>query len=504
MPTTTFFISAEPLSLTQVNDILAHRHQLALSAERAECIRHCRAYLDEKLSQAGATYYGINTGFGALCNIRISEHETEELQENLVMSHACGAGELVPDEIVRTMLLLKIQSLSYGYSGVRLEVVERLVALYNADALPVVYQLGSLGASGDLAPLAHLSLPLLGMGEVVLGGQRMPAAQALAQLGLTPLQLQAKEGLALLNGTQFSTAYGLWAVLMAKRLLGLASLTAALSCDAFDCHTQPFDERLHQIRPHEGQVKVAAQMLALLAGSDISQQAKAQVQDPYAFRCIPQVHGASWDTYSHVARVITTEINSVTDNPNVFPDSDGILSGGNFHAQPIALALDFLAIALAEIGSISERRTYQLISGQRGLPTFLTPKPGLHSGLMIPQYTAASIASQNKQYCTPASIDSIVSSNGQEDHVSMAANAATKLYRVVNNVVDLLAIEWMTAAQALEFRRPLQSSAVLEGLMAQYRLQVSRLEADRILSTDMRITKEFLLTLKVADFIPEH
>lgn len=504
MPTTTFFISAEPLSLTQISDVLAHRHRLALSEESADRIRHCRAYLDEKLSQAGAIYYGINTGFGALCNIRISEHETEELQENLVMSHACGAGELVPDEIVRIMLLLKIQSLSYGYSGVRLEVVERLMALYNADALPVVYQLGSLGASGDLAPLAHLSLPLLGMGEVVLGGQRMTAAQALAQLGLTPLKLQAKEGIALLNGTQFSTAYGLWAVLMAKRLLGLASLTAALSCDAFDCHTQPFDERLHQIRPHEGQVKVAAQMLALLAGSDIGQQAKAQVQDPYAFRCIPQVHGASWDTYSHVARVITTEINSVTDNPNVFPDSDGILSGGNFHAQPIALVLDFLAIALAEIGSISERRTYQLISGQRGLPTFLTPKPGLHSGLMIPQYTAASIASQNKQYCTPASIDSIVSSNGQEDHVSMAANAATKLYRVVNNVADLLAIEWMTAAQALEFRRPLQSSAALEGLMAQYRLQVSRLEADRILSTDMRITKEFLLTLKVADFIPEH
>lgn len=505
MPTTTTFpISTAPLQAAQIEEAWQQGLPLSLSDDCRQRLQHCRAYLDDKLRQSDALFYGINTGFGALCNIRISHEETEQLQENLVMSHACGAGEEAPEDVVRLMLLLKIQSLSYGFSAVRVEVVERLIALYNAGALPVVYQLGSLGASGDLAPLAHLSLPLLGLGELNHQGRRRPAAEVLSDLGLSPLRLQAKEGLALLNGTQFSTAYGLWSLLMAKRLLGLASLCAALSCDAFLCHTEPFDARLHHIRPHQGQQQVAAQLRALLAGSELQAQPKTQVQDPYAFRCIPQVHGASWDALRYVEGVIGTEINSVTDNPNVFADTDGILSGGNFHAQPIALALDFLAIALAEIGSISERRTYQLISGQRGLPNFLTPQPGLHSGLMIPQYTAAAIASQNKQLCTPASVDSIVSSNGQEDHVSMAANAATKLYRIVGNVADLLAIEWMTAAQALEFRRPSRTSRPLEAPLAAYRQQVPRLDADRVLSPEMRITKEFLLSLNVSAIIPEH
>jgi histidine ammonia-lyase len=502
--TTTFSISTAPLELARIEEAWQQRLPLSLSDDCRQRLQQCRAYLDDKLRQSDALFYGINTGFGSLCNIHISHHETEQLQENLVMSHACGAGDEAPEEVVRLMLLLKIQSLSYGFSAVRVAVVEHLIALYNAGALPVVYQLGSLGASGDLAPLAHLSLPLLGLGELNYQGRRQPAADVLPQLGLSPLRLQAKEGLALLNGTQFSTAYGLWCLLMAKRLLRLASLSAALSCDAFLCHTEPFDARLHQIRPHQGQQQVAAQLRALLAGSPLQALPKTHVQDPYAFRCIPQVHGASWDALRYVEGVVTTEINSVTDNPNVFADTDAILSGGNFHAQPIALALDFLAIALAEIGSISERRTYQLISGQRSLPTFLTPRPGLHSGLMIPQYTAAAIASQNKQLCTPASVDSIVSSNGQEDHVSMAANAGAKLYRVVGNVADLLAIEWMTAAQALEFRRPGLTSPLLEPLVAAYRQQVPRLDADRVLSPEMRITKEFLLSLNVAAIIPEH
>ena len=497
MPNQTYVIEASEMPLEEVKAAVEGHHRLALGDSARERLAHCRDFLDRQLNESDTLYYGINTGFGAFCNIRIDADETHALQKNLVMSHACGLGEEVPDEVVRLMMVLKIQSLAHGYSAVRVALVERLVDMYNADMLPVIYQLGSLGASGDLAPLAHLSLPLLGMGEVKLGGQRMPAAAALQQLELLPMELEAKEGLALLNGTQFSTAYGLWAVLQAEKLLRLSSLTAALSCDAFLCHTAPFDERLHRIRPHTGQRMVAARMRALLADSPLGAMPKAHVQDPYAFRCIPQVHGASWDAFAYVRQVIQTELNSVTDNPNVFADSGDILSGGNFHAQPIALALDFLAIALAEIGSISERRTYQLISGQRGLPTFLTPKPGLHSGLMIPQYTAAAIASQNKQLCSPASVDSIVSSNGQEDHVSMAANAATKLYKVVNNVADLLAIEWMTAAQAASFREPTAVAPALLPVLQAYRTHIPRLEEDRILSTDMRKTKDFLWALQL-------
>jgi histidine ammonia-lyase len=430
-----------------------------------------------------------------LHNIRISPSETEELQENLVKSHACGAGEPVPEKVIRLMLLLKIQSLAAGHSGVRVALVDRLITFFNEGIHPVIFQQGSLGASGDLAPLAHLSLPLLGLGEVYWQGQRRPSQEVLQALGLSPLRLQAKEGLALLNGTQFSTAYGVWALLRGSRLLRFASLVSALSADVFDCHRSPFDERIHQLRPHPGQLRVARQLRELRRDSILAKSHKTHVQDPYAFRCIPQVHGASWDAAAHVEQVITTELNAVTDNPNIFPKSDAILSGGNFHAQPVALVLDYLAIALAELGNISERRTYQLISGQRGLPAFLTPKAGLHSGLMIPQYTAASIVSQNKQLCTPASVDSIVSSNGQEDHVSMAANAGTKLYRIARNVTTILAIEWFTAAQALEFRRPLRSSTILENLINEYRQRVPALQGDRVFHDDIRITIEFLETL---------
>jgi histidine ammonia-lyase len=488
----TYQIDAGQLGLEDIGYILAKGSRLALAAESRRAIQHCSDYLERKLRESDELFYGINTGFGSLCNIHISKEQTQALQHKLVQSHACGMGELVPQEIVRLMLLLKIKSLSYGYSGVRLELVEQLTLFFNEDVLPVIYQQGSLGASGDLAPLAHLSLPLIGLGEVYFRGRLQPSREALAALELAPLELRAKEGLALLNGTQFSGAYLGWCLWQSRRLMALANLCGALALDAFDCRLSPFDERLHAIRPHEGQERTAASIRRLLGDSPIAAREKAHVQDPYAFRCIPQVHGASWGALQHIEQVWLTEANSVTDNPNIFPDSDAILSGGNFHAQPLALALDYLAIALAELGSISERRVYQLISGSRGLPSFLIAKAGLNSGLMIPQYTAASIASQNKQLCTPASIDSIVSSNGQEDHVSMAANAATKAYRVVQNLERLLAIEWMTAAQAMEFRRPARTSALLEDLLRRYRQVVPPLEEDRVLHDDMEKTIAFL------------
>lgn len=486
------YISRDFLRLERVRQIFEENQEIALSQESREKVRACRRFLEAKLAEKEELFYGINTGFGSLCNIRIGSDDTHSLQHNLLMSHASGMGETVPPEIVRLMLLLKIQSLSYGHSGVREELIDRLIYFYNKNLTPLVYQLGSLGASGDLAPLAHLSLPLIGLGEFQIRGQILPAAVILEEEGIEPLTLEAKEGLALLNGTQFSSAYALYCLMKTEKLMALADLCAALSVDAFNCRLSPFDARIHQIRPQNGQIEVAAAIRKWLEGSEIAGQEKTSVQDPYAFRCAPQVHGASRDAVSYVRKTVLTEINSVTDNPNIFPDSDGILSGGNFHAQPLALALDFLAIALAELGSISERRVYQLISGQRELPPFLVATPGLHSGLMIPQYTAASIVSQNKQLCTPASVDSIVSSNGQEDHVSMAANAATKALRVIENLERLLAIEFMTAAQALEFRRPLLSSPPLEEIVKKYRESVPFLSKDRVLSEDLKKTVSFL------------
>ncbi len=488
-------ISPSQLTFGQIKNLLHDGGHLQISEESAARIQHCRQYLEEKLSHSDGIFYGINTGFGSLCNVQIGKDELEQLQINLVMSHACGMGDEVPADVVRLMLLLKIQGLSYGYSGVKLETVQRLVDFYNFGILPIIYQQGSLGASGDLAPLAHLSLPLEGLGEVRINGEKMPAAAALQRFDLKPLRLQAKEGLALLNGTQFCQAYGVRCLLESRRLLKIANLCAALSVDAFDCRISPFNELLHQIRPHEGQLATAKTIREWLEGSELIAREKTSVQDPYAFRCVPQVHGASHDALAFIERVFLTEINAVTDNPTIFPDDDSILSGGNFHAQPLALPLDYLAIALAELGSISERRTYQLISGQRDLPPFLTSQGGLHSGLMIPQYTAASIVSQNKQLCTPASVDSIVSSNGQEDHVSMGANAATKAYRVVENLERILAIEFFTAAQAMEFRRPAKSSAPLEAILSNYRSVVAKLEGDRVLHGDLEGTRFFLKTM---------
>lgn len=480
-----------------LQEIIAHHKTLALSEEAKINIQKCREYLDKKMASNDAPIYGINTGFGSLCNVKISNENLSQLQENLVKSHACGTGEEVPHEIVKIMLFLKIQSLSYGNSGVQLVTVERLVDFYNNDILPVIYNQGSLGASGDLAPLAHLSLPLLGEGEVYYEGFRQPAKKVLEKMGWQPIVLQSKEGLALLNGTQFMSSYGCYVLLKAMKYSYLADVISAISLEGFDGRIEPFNELIHYVRPHKGQIVTAKRMTDLLEDSQIIAQEKLHVQDPYSFRCIPQVHGASKDAIDYVKKVFKTEINSVTDNPNIFVGEDVIISGGNFHGQPLALALDFLGIALSELGSISERRTYQLISGLRGLPAFLVSNAGLNSGFMIPQYTAASIASQNKQLATPASVDSIVSSNGQEDHVSMGANAATKSLRIMENLERILAIELMNASQAIEFRRPLQSSAFIEMFLKSYREEVPFVKEDRILHYDIEKSVAFLNTFLI-------
>lgn len=488
-------ISPSPLSLKELESALQSGSSLELSKESKEKIDHCRQYLDHKIASTSAPLYGINTGFGSLYHRNIPKDQLEKLQENLVLSHACGTGNDVPLDIVKLMLFLKAQSLSYGYSGVHVDTVQRLVDLFNANALPRIYEMGSLGASGDLAPLAHLTLPLFGKGEVWLNKLLISGEELLKRFKWEPLHLKAKEGLALLNGTQFMSAYGSWCLVHAHRLLTLANFIGALSLDAFDGRIEPFDERVHKIRPHAGQAEVASTMRKLLDGSQLQEQPKTHVQDPYSFRCIPQVHGATLDAIRYCTQVVLTEVNGVTDNPNVFPDDDTIISAGNFHGQPLALSLDFLAIALAELGSISERRTYQLISGARELPNYLVANPGINSGLMIPQYTAASLVSQNKQLCTPASVDSIVSSNGQEDHVSMGSNAATKVYRVVNNLYSILVIELITASQALYFRNPIATSPRLEQFLNNFRKQVSFIEQDRLLHNDIVKAEEFLKTI---------
>ena len=486
------YISSLSLKLQDIKQILEGGHRLALSQEATARIQHCRAYLDRKMQNRQEPIYGVTTGFGSLCNVSVEASELSQLQKNLMMSHACGMGQEVPFAIVKLMLFLKIQSLSYGYSGVQLATVARLIDFYNQDIYPIVYEQGSLGASGDLAPLAHLCLPLIGMGEASVDGQRMSGAALLALKGWEPIKLQSKEGLALLNGTQFMGAYGIWNLLQAQRLSQQADWIAALSLDAYDGRKEPFMQGVHQVRPHRGQSQTAQALREYLAGSQLINQKKEHVQDPYSFRCIPQVHGASRDCIAYVTQVFETEMNSATDNPTVLPNEDLVVSAGNFHGQPLALALDFLSIGLAELGSISERRTYQLISGKRGLPSFLVAHPGLHSGFMIPQYTAASIVSQNKQLCMPASVDTIDSSQGQEDHVSMGANAATKCCRIVQNVAKILAIEWLNAAQALEFRRPLRSSDILEDRVARFRQTVPFITEDVVMYPLMQAAATFL------------
>ena len=491
------YISSELLDLPTIKSIVEENKQLSLSEEATLNIKKSRNYLVSKIENNDTPIYGINTGFGSLYNVKIEADDLSQLQENIVMSHACGTGGLVPKPIVKLMLLLKIQSLSYGYSGVQIETVQRLIDFYNQDILPVIYEQGSLGASGDLAPLAHLALPLIGKGKVYFEGEVIDSEKILKQHSWKPVTLQAKEGLALLNGTQFMSAYGVYCLLKSHKLSYLSDLISTVSIDAFNCNMSPYNPLVHLVRPHRGQVKTAERILELLEGSEIGNQEGKSVQDPYSFRCIPQVHGATKDTIGFVSKTFKTEINSVTDNPNIFIEEDKIISGGNFHGQPLALTLDYLGIAMAELGSISERRTFQLVSGLRDLPAFLVKTPGLNSGFMIPQYTAASIVSQNKQLASPASVDSIVSSNGQEDHVSMGANAATKCLRIIDNLERILAIELMNASQALSFREPLNSSEYIESFIKSYRGVVPIVENDRLLATDIGNSISFLQNLSI-------
>ena len=486
------------LELRELEHILDSRTPIALGADALAAVKRSHAYLLDRLKKSDAPIYGVNTGFGALHNTSIAKKDLAQLQKNLVMSHACGSGDPVPTGIVRAMLVLKVQNMAFGHSAVAPATVQRLIDMYNADVLPVVYERGSLGASGDLAPLAHLSLPLIGLGEVMVAGKRMPSAQALKKFGWKPLELGPKEGLALLNGTQFMNAYASLLTLKATRLAHLADVIAAMSLDAYDGRIEPFHASVHAVRPHPGQAVVAGHMRDLVKGSALIERKKEHVQDPYSFRCIPQVHGASRDAIAYVERVVECELESVTDNPTVFDDEDLVISAGNFHGQPLALALDFLAIAVAELGSISERRTYKLVGGQRGLPAFLVAKPGLNSGFMIPHYTAASLVSANKQRCMPNSVDTIDSSNGQEDHVSMGAAAAIKTWQVVQDVERILAIELFTAAQALEFRRPARSSARIGSLHAALRERVPFVKEDVVMHDLMEASLAFLQSLPIS------
>lgn len=487
-----FEISSRPITVDEVCHAVENNSTLVLSDEARAKIAECRRYLDDKIKACAEPVYGITTGFGSLCNISISENDLSQLQNNLVMSHACGMGERIDSSIVKTMLLLKAQSLSYGNSGVQVSTVERLVDFFNNDILPVVYSQGSLGASGDLAPLANMCLALLGLGEVEYKGKICQALEVLAEKGWEPVRLMSKEGLALLNGTQFMSAHACWGVYRAKKLLEAANRIGAVSLDAFDGRIEPFNAEVNAVRHHPGQIAVAAEFRRLLKGSQIIAQHKEHVQDPYSFRCIPQVHGAVADAITFVEGVINREINSPTDNPTIFPASDLIVSAGNFHGEPIALPMDYLALALSELSNISERRIYKLIGGTRGLPSFLVAKPGLNSGFMITQYAAAAIVSQSKGLCWPASCDSIPSSQGQEDHVSMGANSATKLLRVVGNTSRVLAIELMAACQALEFRRPLKSSKANEALFADFRREVQFIDVDTVMTPLLARAENFV------------
>ncbi len=481
-----FILGQDHLDFPDIRKILDHKLQVELSADARQAIQYCRDYLDNKMQDACKPIYGITTGFGSLCNRTISDSDLSTLQANLVKSHACSVGDEVEPDVVRLMLLLKAHALSFGYSGVQVKTVERILDFFNNDILPVVYDRGSLGASGDLAPLANLFLPLIGEGEVHFRGKKLPASHVLKHFDWKPITLMSKEGLALLNGTQFMSANGVYAVLRAEKINLLADFIAAISLDAYDGIISPFEEKLHLIRPHPGQLETGRRIRNFLKGSQIIAREKAHVQDPYSFRCVPQVHGATKDTLEYVKSVLLTEINSVTDNPTIFPEDDDIISGGNFHGQPLALAFDFLSIALAELGNISERRTAQLILGKRELPEFLVANPGLNSGYMIPQYSAASLVSQNKMYCHSAASDSIVSSNGQEDHVSMGATAVVKLNKIMDNLDIILSIELMNAAQAMEFRRPLKSSKKIEDYLSKFRKEIPFIEEDIVMYREIQ------------------
>jgi len=488
----THYISSMHLTIEHIGEIIYNNYRLELSDQARRRIVTCREYLDRKISENGEPIYGVTTGFGALCNVSIDKEQLSELQVNLIKSHACGTGERVPNDIVRMMLFLKIQSLSYGYSGCKLDTVERLIDFFNEGVCPVVYRQGSLGASGDLVPLAHMCLPLLGLGEVEVDGKVISGAELLQQKGWEPIRLASKEGLALLNGTQNMSAFAVWALINAERLSLWADRIAAMSLDAFDGRIDPFTEAVHALRAHPGQMATSRRISQLLEGSELISSKKTHVQDPYSFRCVPQVHGAVKDTLRYVKSVIEVEINAATDNPIICPDIDMVISAGNFHGEPIALPIDFLSIAMSELANISERRIYRLVSGTRGLPSFLVANPGLNSGFMITQYTAASVVSLNKSLAMPSSVDSIPSCQDQEDHVSMGGNAAIKLYKVIHNTERVLAIELFNAAQALDFRLPKHSSPAICAIHEEFRKVVPFIDNDELMYPHIEAAIQFI------------
>jgi histidine ammonia-lyase len=488
----TVILDGMPLSIEAVAAVAHESARVELDAAARERIAHGRLPIERILAQ-DATIYGVNTGFGNLARVRVSPSQILDLQRNLIRSHAAGVGEPLPDEIVRAMLVITAASLARGYSGVRPDLVDSLVALLNARVVPVVPRQGSVGASGDLAPLAHSALVLLGEGEATIDGVRMSGRQALQRAGLPPVELQAKEGLALINGTHLMSATGALALRDAETLVVAAECAAAASVDALKGTDVAFDPRIHAIRPHPGQVITAARLRALLAGSEIrkSHEGCTRVQDPYTLRCIPQVIGAVRDALAYCRSVLQIELGAVTDNPLTFPDDGVVLSGGNFHGQPLALALDFMALALTQLASFSERRTYALLStweGEAALPVFLTATPGLGSGFMLAQYVAAALVNENKVLAYPASADSIPTSAGTEDFVSMGATSAWKLRGVVENSIRTVAIELLCAAQAIEFRRPLRSGPLIERALERLRTQVPPVTQDRSLSRDIEQT----------------
>ena len=485
-----FEIGSKKLNISLIEDILLKNKKIKLSKNSIDKIKKSRQFLESSISD-DSLIYGVNTGFGSLCEEQIPLNKINKLQENLIVSHACGTGDLISKDIIKIILILKINSLSLGFSGVRLSLVELLIKIYNKDIIPVIYEQGSLGASGDLAPLAHLSLPLIGKGDVYYKGKIVKAKIAFKKENITLYQLSYKEGLALLNGTQFMTAFCAWSVIQSKKIAYFSDLIASISLEAFSCRHEPFSELISLVRSHQGQIETSKNILKILESSKVFFSNNMYTQDPYSFRCIPQVHGATKDVIKHVNQVLDIEMNSVTDNPIVFSKQSKVISGGNFHGQPIAMAMDYLAISMSELGNISERRVFNLLSGQRGLPNYLIQEPGINSGFMITQYTAASIVSQNKQFCTPSSIDSIVSSNGQEDHVSMGANSALKLFKVINNVNTLMSIELMNSAQAIELKG-VKSSKIILDLIQAYRKHVPFVKEDVVLSPFILKGKEFI------------
>ncbi|MEE9267468.1 MAG: histidine ammonia-lyase [Gammaproteobacteria bacterium] len=488
-------IDGKSLTLAQFRAVVHEGAACSLADAARRRVDAGRRTVEETVRRGDATY-GVNTGFGNLATVRIEEKNLALLQERLILSHCAGVGEPLPDAAVRGMLLLRANTLARGHSGVRPLIIETLLELLNAGVLPSVPSRGSVGASGDLAPLAHLALPLLGKGEVRIDGEALPAAQGLEHAGLTPLTLGPKEGLALINGTQAMTSLLALSVLACRRLVRIADLVAAMATDALRGTDSAFDARLHALRPHPGQRASAANIWQLMQGSgirDSHRQGDVRVQDSYSVRCAPQVHGAVRDLLFDVETKLVIEMNSVTDNPLIFPEEGDVVSGGNFHGEPMAIAADVLAIGVSELGSISERRIEKLTNTAfSGLPPFLTQDAGLNSGFMMAQVTAAALASENKTFCHPASVDSIPTSADKEDHVSMGMGAALKLQPLVDNTYRILAIELMAAAQGIDLLRPLRSSETIEALHEAFRRRVPVLKEDREMATDLNAAREFL------------